>query len=193
MSEKSWLSCALGTHLYLVYSFWQRDCGWSIRTGSQCVRTEMIRVQTTALKLSPKFSLSPQCVRTGSQCVRITFGLFWIELRNLSASAPRSSAGVPPALGFLKTPRIWLSTDCVRTGVPVRPHYARTFSWVVWSSQNLAKYWVRPHSDPVRVKHPHWASEKAVFLIANFRISPSMIWSLSKLFYTLMDHILLNT
>ena len=98
-SEKSWLSCALGTHLYIVYRFWRRECGWSTRTGSQCVRTEMIRVQITALKLSPKFSLSPECVRTGSQCVRITLGLFWIS-------------------------------------------------------------WVRPHSDPVRVDHPHWASKR---------------------------------
>jgi hypothetical protein len=32
-SEKSWLSCALGTYLYIVYTFWQRDCGWSTRTG----------------------------------------------------------------------------------------------------------------------------------------------------------------
>ena len=63
-SEKSWLSCALGTHLYIVYTFWQRDCGWTTHTG----RRLRPHWGPSASALRSDFSEFPECVRTQIQC-----------------------------------------------------------------------------------------------------------------------------
>jgi len=57
--------------------------------------------------------------------------------------------------------KIWLSIECVRTDCECGWRTRTNTSSFLWKAlERSAKYWVRPHSDPVRVSHPHWTPKR---------------------------------